>query len=144
MYYFAYGSNMNHKQMKERCPGGTFIGSAHLNNFDLVFDGYSKTWDGPVANIIQMSGAEVFGGLFRIDVPSRNALDKAEGYPKNYNREEKLVEDGVGNKYQALVYFRSPLKPGDPPPACMKAVLDGARDCGLSEVYIAKYFANFN
>ncbi len=28
MLYFAYGSNMSFAQMKERCPGGRFLGPA--------------------------------------------------------------------------------------------------------------------
>ena len=38
-YYFAYGSNLNKKQMSVRCPTAQFIGAAELTGFKLVFRG---------------------------------------------------------------------------------------------------------
>ena len=52
-YYFAYGSNMNHKQMKSRCPDSHFLKRAYLEGYKFAYDGYSKTRNGAVANIIE-------------------------------------------------------------------------------------------
>jgi hypothetical protein len=67
MYYFAYGSNMNYKQMRERCPSCKFIGRFFLENYKFVYDGYSKTRNGTVANIVELNNAIVWGGLFEIN-----------------------------------------------------------------------------
>ena len=37
MLYFAYGSNLNHFQMKRRCKDSKFIKKINLNNFKLTF-----------------------------------------------------------------------------------------------------------
>ena len=37
MLYFAYGSNLNHFQMKNRCKDSKFIKVIDLNNFKLTF-----------------------------------------------------------------------------------------------------------
>jgi len=66
MYYFAYGSNMNHKQMKLRCPGSKFKKKVYLAGYKFVYDGYSNTWNGPVGNIIKSKNSKVWGGLFKI------------------------------------------------------------------------------
>ena len=37
IYYFAYGSNLHHSQMKKRCPESFYIKKIVLNNFQLTF-----------------------------------------------------------------------------------------------------------
>ena len=58
MYYFAYGSNMNHEQMKKRCPSGKFITRALLSGYKYVYDGYSSSGKGAVSNIIKSANRE--------------------------------------------------------------------------------------
>ena len=41
-YYIAYGSNLNIRQMKFRCPTARIIGTATLPDYELLFKG-SKT-----------------------------------------------------------------------------------------------------
>ena len=38
-YYIAYGSNMNLKQMAERCPTAERIGIGKVKNYELQFKG---------------------------------------------------------------------------------------------------------
>ena len=59
MYYFAYGSNLSKKQMKERCPGSKPLFVATLPNFKLVFSGWSRKWMGSVATIKSFRGEKV-------------------------------------------------------------------------------------
>ena len=37
MLYFAYGSNLNHFQMKRRCKDSLFLKKINLKNFRLTF-----------------------------------------------------------------------------------------------------------
>ena len=37
MLYFAYGSNLNHFQMKRRCKDSVFLKKINLKNFRLTF-----------------------------------------------------------------------------------------------------------
>ena len=37
MLYFAYGSNLNHRQMKHRCSGSKFIKKFTLKGYKLIF-----------------------------------------------------------------------------------------------------------
>ena len=41
-YYIAYGSNLNIRQMRMRCPHATILGTANLKGWELLFKG-SKT-----------------------------------------------------------------------------------------------------
>lgn len=143
MYYFAYGSNMNHRQMNERCPTAKFITRAKLNGYKFVYDGYTSSRNGAVANIIKSDNNIVEGGLFEIDNDCLHALDKYEGYPSYYERQIVEVEDDNDNSYQAIVYLRKPQKLGKPSDEYRDIVLKGARDCGLTEEYIRRYIKGF-
>ena len=37
IYYFAYGSNLHHSQMKKRCPNCKYIKKIILNNYRMTF-----------------------------------------------------------------------------------------------------------
>ena len=78
MYYFAYGSNMNIKQMSHRCPGAVPIGPAVLMGYVLAERRY--------ADIEKRNGALVNGLLWEISDNNLYALDCYEGYPHLYTR----------------------------------------------------------
>ncbi|MGZ7065433.1 MAG: gamma-glutamylcyclotransferase family protein [Candidatus Aminicenantales bacterium] len=139
MLYFAYGSNMNHAQMKERCPGGRFLRSVVLQRHRFVYDGYSVTRQGATANIVKSEVDRVRGALFEITEKDRLALDSYEGYPKDYDRKIVDVNDAEGNAYAAVTYFRPVRALGKPHPDYEKVILAGARDCKLPEQYIDRY-----
>ena len=77
-YYFAYGSNMNHKHMKMRCPKSEYVGKFTLQGYELVFRG--------VADVQPCVGKSVPGGLFKITPECETALDFYEGYPNLYTK----------------------------------------------------------
>ena len=136
MLYFAYGSNMNHEQMKVRCPGASFLRRAYLDDFKFVYDGYSHMRNGAVANIIQAKGSRVWGGLFEINKANLSALDQYEGHPNSYNRAERDVNDDNDIRYKAIVYCRAGKDLGKPLEEYRKIIIQGARDCDVSEEYI--------
>ena len=45
MLYFAYGSNLNHFQMKRRCKDSKFIKKINLKNYNLTFRSKYKAAD---------------------------------------------------------------------------------------------------
>ncbi len=136
MLYFAYGSNMNHKQMAERCPGSCFVKRVYLEGYKFIYDGYSNTRKGAVANIIEENGNIVWGGLFEIKEDDLRSLDRYEGYPKSYDRKIEKLIDGVGDVYDAWIYFRIGQKQGQPSEDYRNIVIKGAYDCNLYQEYI--------
>ncbi len=151
MKYFAYGSNLNHKQMAERCPGSKFLKRVYLENYHFLFDGYSRRWDGAPENITESEGDVVWGGLYEISEKNLASLDKCENCNSVesksgicsqcgedlYAREEMDFKDDNGKKIKALVYFRTGLKEGEPSEKYLNTVVQGAHDCGLPKEYIS-------
>jgi len=139
MLYFAYASNMNLAQMKERCPGGRLLKLAVLAGYRFVYDGYSVTRQGATANIVKSETESVRGALFEITEKDRLSLDAHEGYPREYDRKVVEVRDADGAAHAAMTYFRPGRALGKPHPDYERVVLDGARDCKLPEDYVDKY-----
>ena len=81
MLYFAYGSNLNHKQMKKRCKDSRFIKKIILKNYVLTFR--SKYG---AADIEKKKGKNVYGALYNISKSDERKLDIYEDYPTLYTK----------------------------------------------------------
>jgi gamma-glutamylcyclotransferase (GGCT)/AIG2-like uncharacterized protein YtfP len=104
VYYFAYGSNLNRKQMQERCPGSKPIFSAVLPNYKLIFVGWSRQLRGGVASIKAVRGEKVRGAIYDISEECLRRLDKFEA---GYNRLKVKVFDEDGTAVEAITYIKS-------------------------------------
>ncbi len=139
MLYFAYGSNMGSGQMAARCPACRFRGTARLEGFRFVYDGYSVSRDGAVGNIVRSDAERVWGALYEITETDRLALDASEGYPRSYDRRDVEVTGPPGGPVRAMTYFRTGRATGQPHPDYERTVLEGARERGLPDDYVDRY-----
>ncbi len=95
-YYFAYGSNMDADQMRERCPDSELVGVATLKNYTLGFTIYSPTRECGCADIVASEGGNVYGLLYSVSDADLEALDRFEGHPVHYRRITVTVETSDG------------------------------------------------
>lgn len=116
MLYFAYGSNLDRKQMRERCPGARYAFRGRLLNFTLSFRGYSERWHGSVATVLPWAGAWVDGVLYNIDARDLDRLDRFEGYPHVYDRRRKIILTACARRVFAHVYLQLPSRFNSPGP----------------------------
>jgi len=107
MYYFAYGSNLDKKQMKERCPEYRPMTTAILPNYRLIFSGWSRAWHGGGATIRPFKGDKVKGAIYEITDKDPAKLDVYEGYPGNYTRMNVRVFDDDGKTWDAVTYVKT-------------------------------------
>ena len=131
--YAAYGSNLNHAQMRERCPEAKYLGSAMLKNQNLLFCGQP---DHSFATIETMEGKEVPIGLWEISARDERALDRYAGYPNFYH---KTVLSAVfdGEEVHAMVYIMDLAMPAGLPSTMYYDIVEqGYRDCGLDTAYL--------
>lgn len=139
MFYFAYGSNLNHKEMRKRCPNSKFLKRAYLEGYRFVYDGRSFYRKGAVANIVPEEKGVVWGGLWEIEDKDLDELDKYEGYPYTYKRKIIKVKDDDNKEYDAWVYYREGEKEGEPSEEYRDIITKGAKDCNLPEDYINEF-----
>ena len=81
MLYFAYGSNLNHFQMKRRCKDSVFLKKINLTNFTLNFRSKYRA-----ADIEPKKNSIVLGALFEISKSDEKKLDIYEDYPILYRK----------------------------------------------------------
>jgi len=104
VYYFAYGANLNRKQMLERCPDSKPMFIATLRNYKLVFVGWSRQWRGGVASIKPFRGERVLGAIYEVSEECLRRLDK---YESSYNRMNVTVFDEDGEPLEAITYIKA-------------------------------------
>ncbi len=118
MKYFAYGSNMDPDRMKKR--GILFSKREHaiLKGFRLEFNKIVlKNLNEGKANIVKDNKESVEGVLYEIEEDDLRKLDKFEGYPTHYRREDVNVILDSGEIVKATTYIaqsnmtRGGLKP---------------------------------
>ena len=132
MYYFAYGGNLNQKQMLERCPDSKPKFIATLPNYKLVFAGWSRQWRGGVASVKPFRGEKVPGAIYDISNRDLRRLDSKEGYPDNYNRLKVTVFKEKGEPVEAITYIKARQSEETPPsPEYLSIMQQGYRDWGL-------------
>ena len=81
MLYFAYGSNLNHYQMKRRCKDSIFLKKINLKNFMLTFRSKYRA-----ADIEPKKNSFVSGAIFEISKSDEKKLDVYEDYPNLYRK----------------------------------------------------------
>jgi len=136
MKYFAYGSNLNHRQMAERCPDSKFLERVYLDDYRFIYDKGCDWWR-TCGNIVESKGDIVWGGLFEISDNDLKNLDKYEQYAKGlYDRKIFELKDEDGESIKAISYFRETKVEANPCEEYQNTVLVGAKDCGLPEDYI--------
>ena len=85
-YYLAYGSNLNKEQMQKRCPGAVPVGA-------MVLKGYELRFRGPLT-IVKKKGGRVPLGIWQVNEEHEKALDRYEGFPRVYGKEEVSIPGG--------------------------------------------------
>ena len=127
MLYFAYGSNLNHHQMKNiRCFGSKYIKSFFLKNYKLIFCYPNKLNKFGYGNIIKKKGSKVAGAIWEITKEHEEILDKYEGFPNTYQKKYFYLDGKKIMFYIMKEYF---IK--DPPKSYIDVINDGYKDCNI-------------
>ena len=129
MLYFAYGSNLNHFQMKRRCKDSVFIKKINLKDFRLTFRSKYKA-----ADIESKKNSIVPGALFEISKSDEKKLDLYEDFPILY---KKYYFNYNGKKI--MTYIMSKKSPFNfPTERYLNIVKKGYKDCKLDDKYLKK------
>ena len=129
MLYFAYGSNLNHFQMKRRCKDSKFLKKINLRNFKLTFRSKYRA-----ADIEHSKNSTVPGGLFEISKSDEKKLDIYEDYPILY---KKFYFKYYNNKVMTYTMVKK-TSFTFPTERYLNVVKRGYKDCQLDKRYLTK------
>ena len=135
-YYLAYGSNLNIRQMRRRCPTAKVYGTAEIPDYQLLFKG-SRT--GAYLTIEENEGSSVPVGVWEVTESDEEALDRYEGYPRFYYKKEITIkcrrkETNRLKTVKAFVYImHESHKLDKPTPSYVDTCLEGYLAFGFEE-----------
>ena len=135
--YFAYGSNLWYKQMKDRCPDHKVVGKGILKGYRWIIStrGY--------ANIVKSETDEVHGVVYEISASDENSLDSYEGVNERSYRKEMITVEIDGQNKSCLVYIDPVEQEGKPKQEYIERMNRGIFDAELSLEYIKRYVRKF-
>lgn len=137
MRYFAYGSNMSLKRLRQRVPSAVPIGTFSLPEHHLLFHKRGKD-DSAKCDAYHTHDPSdvVIGRLYHIDEIEKPALDHAEGLGNGY--EEKIIRVfNTKSSFKAVTYYATNLNSRLKPFTWYKQhVLIGAKEANLPVEYI--------
>ena len=123
IFYFAYGSNLHHQQMKKRCLNCHFVKKIILRNYVLTFR--SKYG---AADIEKKMGKKVYGALYLISKTAERRLDIYEEYPALY----KKMFFKYDNKKVMTYIMTKKTKLVQPTTHYLNVIKQGYKDCKLN------------
>jgi gamma-glutamylcyclotransferase (GGCT)/AIG2-like uncharacterized protein YtfP len=127
MFYFAYGSNLNHHQMKNiRCVGSKYLKSFFLKDFKMIFSHPNKLNKFGYANIVRKKGSKVAGAIWEITKDHEKILDNYEQFPNIYQKEHFYLEEKKIMFYIMQKYFVK-----NPPNSYIDTINKGYEDCNV-------------
>ena len=128
MLYFAYGSNLNHYQMKNvRCFGSRYSKAFFLKDYKLIFCHPNKLNKFGYANIIKKRGSKVVGAIWEITKEHEKILDSYEQFPNIYQKKSFYLS---GKKIMFYIMYKCFIK--DPPKSYIDTINKGYEDCNIN------------
>ncbi|MDZ7694296.1 MAG: gamma-glutamylcyclotransferase [Balneolaceae bacterium] len=142
MKYFAYGSNMSFRRLRNRIKGSRILGTYILKRHDLRFHKISDT-DGSAKCDVYYTGQKtdsVYGVLYRIRKSAKQILDEIEGLGKGYEEKKvQLVSTDNHSEEEGVTYYATNIDPSLAPYRWyLEHVLKGADEAGLPNAYVQK------
>lgn len=152
-YYFAYGSNMDEEDLRIWCkekykpfPNWNLLGSACLENFQLVFNYYSSGRKGGAANLMENSNHKVYGLLLEMNEGDRDTIRTKEGSPNYYEEIIVPVMYGANCITNVITYkvtkAKEKIEHQKPSKLYMNLILKNARGNNFPNEYI-RYLESF-
>ena len=127
MLYFAYGSNLNHHQMKNiRCFGSRYLKAFFLKDYKMIFSHPNKLNKFGYANMIKRKGSKVAGAIWEITKLHERILDNYEQFPNIYQKEHFYLE-----KKKIMFYIMHKYFVKNPPKNYIDTINKGYEDCNF-------------
>ena len=129
MLYFAYGSNLNHFQMKRRCKDSKYLKKINLKGYKLNFRSKYRA-----ADIEKKNNSNVPGGLYEISKSDEKKLDIYEDYPILYKKYYFIYYEK-----KIMTYTMTKKSPFTfPTERYLNIVKKGYKDCKLNSTYLKR------
>ena len=126
--YIAYGSNMNLRQMAQRCPESQAVSAGILCGYELQFKYHATIAPNPESEVPVL--------LWKLSELDERSLDRYEGFPKYYTK-QFVKFDFHGDTAEGMIYIMNGNKPLQvPTEQYYNTILEGYNSAGLDPKYL--------
>jgi len=125
MKYIAYGSNMSAEQMEYRCPDARLIDVGNIHGARLEFFIHATV------ERSQIKDAFVPVAVWEISERDEQRLDRYEGYPVYYGKEEWPVTMADGSELTGMIYLMRSKRGDMPTTGYYEGIRSAYKDLGL-------------
>lgn len=130
-FCFAYGSNMDKRQMEERCPDAVSVSMATLRGYRFIINTHG------VATVVPDTSGVVYGILWNISKRDEESLDVYEGVRCGIYRKDYVdIETQDGKLPLVLIYIARDSNIGNPGDGYMERIISYSEEHRLPEKYI--------
>ena len=134
MLYFAYGSNLNHHQMKNiRCIGSKYLKTFFLKDYKLSFCHPNKLNKYGYANIVKKKGSKIPGAIWEITEKHEKILDRYEEFPNSYQKKYFYL-----NGKKVMFYIMNKCFIKEPSNNYINIIIEGYKNCNIDIKHINK------
>lgn len=134
--YAAYGSNMDPRQMRLRCPHSPVRGTGWLEGWRLTFGGEDVGWEGSLATLVEDPGSRVFVALYDVTSADEAHLDEWEGADIGLYRKIRLRVQALEGEVLAWLYVLDAYEGGIPSARYLGILADAAEAAGAPSDYL--------
>jgi gamma-glutamylcyclotransferase len=141
LLYFAYGSNMSIRRLRQRLPAATAVMPVSVPGYEIVFHKRGRLDDSGKCGLLQRPGADAVahGVLYEILFSDLLLLDTIEGLGNGYERCQISLDLPELGPVLAFSYLATNLDSRLQPFHWYKQhVLTGAREHNLPQAYIQR------
>ena len=137
-YYLAYGSNLNIRQMRYRCPSAKPIGITAIPDYELLYKGSGT---GAYLTIEPKKDGLVPIAVWEVTEADEKRLDAYEGCPTFYYKKELRLpvklRNGKTKKVDAFIYImHEERRHGIPSLTYIRTCEEGYRNFGFDTKFL--------
>ncbi|MHB1154859.1 MAG: gamma-glutamylcyclotransferase family protein [Eubacteriales bacterium] len=135
--YCAYGSNLSINQMSLRCPTAEVVGVGTVEGYKLIFRG---GFGSAVATIEPTnSNTKVPVLIWSITEKDEESLDRYEGWPTLYRKENIIVTMDNDKRNEVMAYIMNPIYNESAPSLYYYNIIkDGYQSAGFDINYLRR------
>lgn len=136
MLYAAYGSNLDPKQMADRCPHSPLRGTGWISAWRLTFGG--EGWDGALPTLAEDADDHVFVAVYDVTPSDEDSLDEWESADTGLYRKIRLRVSTLDGEQTAWVYVLNDFEGGIPSARTIGILADAADAAGAPSEYVTE------
>jgi gamma-glutamylcyclotransferase (GGCT)/AIG2-like uncharacterized protein YtfP len=134
--YAAYGSNLDPRQMAQRCPHSPLRSTGWLPGWRITFGG--EGWDGALPTLVEDTGSQIFVALYDVTEADESTLDGWEGADQGLYRKVRVRVATLDGEQPAWVYVLDDFEGGIPSARTLGLLADAAEAAGAPADYVAE------